>query len=206
NASISTSLRCDPSDSFTTITFDQGGGGGGGGNVSGEDGACGSGAVQGFEGVGVRPLPATATTTARTVATRALAAPFAVAASAATAFFAGTQGANQDLPPRILYHYTSGPGLEGILGTQSINPSLDGVYGAGVYFSNITPGSMSSAELAERFIGVRDDFRFDHFVGVDVTNLTVVPDRENVFHVPATTPLPVAGRILAAGENSCSSE
>ncbi|MEM8773164.1 MAG: hypothetical protein AAGD92_16085, partial [Pseudomonadota bacterium] len=49
NASISTSLRCDPSDSFTTITFDQGGGGGGGGNVSGEDGACGSGAVQGFQ-------------------------------------------------------------------------------------------------------------------------------------------------------------
>jgi hypothetical protein len=93
--------------------------------------------------------------------------------------------------------------LEGIRRDGAINSSIDGVYGPGVYLSNIPPGTMTSRQLDQRFRSGQDDFRYDHYFTLDVTGLVVGRDRPDVFDVPTTEPLPIAGRVVAQGENRC---
>jgi hypothetical protein len=45
--------------------------------------------------------------------------------------------------------------------------------------------------------------KFTHFVEVDVTGLDVyqVKDRPNVFYIPGSKPLNIAGRIVRTGQS-----
>jgi hypothetical protein len=128
----------------------------------------------------------------------------------AAAFVGTLMGQTERDDPYILTHYTSGPGLSGILAMQAINPSTTGIYGSGVYASNIAPGTQSSRDLSLLFTATVDDFRFDHFVSFDARYMNVnQPDptnRPNVFFIPAVTPLNIEGRITDYGENTCASE
>jgi hypothetical protein len=131
------------------------------------------------------------------------------AAAGPAAFVSVMMGQTERDEPYILTHYTSGPGLTGILAAQAINPSTTGIYGSGVYASNIAPRTRSSADLDQIFTGGRDDFRYDHFVSFDARFMNVTqPDpanRPNVFFIPAVTPLNIKGRVTDFGENNCSS-
>jgi hypothetical protein len=110
--------------------------------------------------------------------------------------------------PSILYHYTSEDGMEGIVASGMINPSLKAVnpndarYGDEQYFSDIIPGTKTSSQLSRTFIG--NPFqgnRFSHYVGVNVQGLTVLPGRPHVYVVPNQTPLNVRHRITVFGPN-----
>ena len=116
----------------------------------------------------------------------------------------------RDDEPYIVYHYTSSYGLERILQPPpNLSPSLNGIYGSGVYVTDIAPGAMSSRELSQIFLGIRDDFRFDHFVSFDARGLPVAqpdPNRPHVFIIPTTTPIDISNRLTGYGENQCTFE
>ncbi|UWQ06669.1 HYD1 signature containing ADP-ribosyltransferase family protein [Aliiroseovarius crassostreae] len=108
----------------------------------------------------------------------------------------------------IMFHYTSDAGLVGILGTQALLPSTksanpnDARYGDGQYFTDIVPGTMRSGQLAYQLAGDGRKYRnYQNFVAIDVTGLPLVNGRPNVYVVPNEGPLPLAGRIIAAGPN-----
>jgi hypothetical protein len=107
-----------------------------------------------------------------------------------------------------LYHYTSEAGQAGILSSGHIRPSLarnnprDVRYGEGQYLSDIRPGSLTSSQLARRFVG-RPYLgrRFTHYLEIDVTGLSVMEGRPGVFVVPNVDPLDLVGRIVSWGRN-----
>lgn len=108
--------------------------------------------------------------------------------------------------PSRLFHYTNEAGLEGILSSEKLNPSLkiinpkDVRYGEGQYLSDILPGTKTPAQLSREFLGIpfRAD-KYTNFVEIDVTGLNVIQGRPGVFVVPNTTPLDLTGRILSSG-------
>lgn len=98
--------------------------------------------------------------------------------------------------------------MAGIVATQQIKPSLaannpnDFRYGEGVYLSDIPPGAMTPSQLSRVFLGIPfQGQRFTNYVGVDVTGLSVVMGRPNVYVVPGAQPLNVTGRITGFGSN-----
>ncbi|MFC4627051.1 HYD1 signature containing ADP-ribosyltransferase family protein [Promicromonospora alba] len=107
-----------------------------------------------------------------------------------------------------LYHYTDDAGLEGILKSKELMPSLkarnpsDARYGDGQYLSDIAPGSKTCAQLSRCFIGQPfQGQRFKNYVEIDTTGLEVTKGRDNVFVVPGDQALDIAGRILGWGQN-----
>lgn len=115
---------------------------------------------------------------------------------------AGVSGAS----PSTLYHYTNSAGMDGIVDSMSLRPSLfslnpkDVRYGNGQYLSDIAPGTMSPAQLSRAF--VNNPFqgaRYTNYVAIDVTGLNVVQGRPGVFVVPNETPLDLTGRIVGSG-------
>lgn len=105
--------------------------------------------------------------------------------------------------PTRLFHYTSEDGLQGILESQSLLPSLvalnpaDARYGDGQYLSDFAPGTKSLAELSRAFLGFPfQGRRFTHYVEIDVTGLGFVAGREGVYVVLNTEALDLTGRIL----------
>ena len=108
--------------------------------------------------------------------------------------------------PATLFHYTTQNGLQGILESQSLRPSLvalnpaDARYGDGQYFTDVTPGTKSRIDLSRAFLGFPFQARrFTHFVEVDMTNLVVVRGREGVFVILNSEPLNLEGRIVGFG-------
>ena len=59
---------------------------------------------------------------------------------------------------RTLYHYTNEAGMNGILESGELNPSLKALnpndvrYGNGQYLSDIVPGTKTPAQLSRAFI------------------------------------------------------
>ncbi|WP_143026897.1 HYD1 signature containing ADP-ribosyltransferase family protein [Celeribacter baekdonensis] len=109
----------------------------------------------------------------------------------------------------IFYHYTDDAGLAGILSSQSLLPSTiaanpkDARYGNGQYVTDIIPGTRSNASLSQTFIRNRfQGQKFKNFVAIDITGLPVVNGRPHVYVIPNDAPLPLAGRIVAAGPNN----
>ncbi|UWP90914.1 hypothetical protein K3J57_15205 (plasmid) [Aliiroseovarius crassostreae] len=107
-----------------------------------------------------------------------------------------------------MFHYTDDAGLVGILGSQTLLPSTkaanpnDAFYGDGQYVSDIVPGTRTNAQLSRTFVGMPfQGSRFKNFVAIDVTGLPVVNGRPHVYVIPNEGPLPLAGRIIAAGPN-----
>lgn len=108
-------------------------------------------------------------------------------------------------PPR-LFHYTNGGALLQILDSGKLNPSLralnpnDVRYGNGQYFSTITPGSKTPAQLSRLFINnPYQGARYTHFLEIDTAGLRVVMGRPGVFVVPGDLPLDLTGRLAASG-------
>jgi hypothetical protein len=110
--------------------------------------------------------------------------------------------------PDVLYHYTSQAGHDGILSSKKINPSLignnpkDARYGDGQYFSDILPGTKSSASLSATFIRIPfQGPKFEYYIGVNVKGLNVVKGRENVFVALNDSPLDISKRLVSSGKN-----
>ena len=108
----------------------------------------------------------------------------------------------------LLFHYTDDAGLEGILNSNKLNPSLkannpkDARYGNGQYLSDISPGTMANAQLSRRFIA--NPFqgnKFKNYVAIDVTGLKVIKGRSGVFVIPNEKAIGIGGRIRSVGAN-----
>ena len=104
-----------------------------------------------------------------------------------------------------LYHYTNYEGLNGILSTNIINPSLkannskDAHYGDGQYLSDLNPVQYTAVQLAATFIHVPNKYKYTHYIEIDVTGLNVVECRNHVYLIPNSEPLDITGRIVSAG-------
>ncbi len=107
---------------------------------------------------------------------------------------------------KSLYHYTNEAGVNGIVTSGELRPSLwrvgtkDVRYGNGQYLTNIVPGTMSPAKVARQLIGRPNKYKFTHFVEVDVFGLRVIQGRDGVFVVPGSNPLNISGRVLSNGK------
>ena len=108
---------------------------------------------------------------------------------------------------RTLYHYTNQKGLEGILSSQKLLASLaannpaDVRFGNGQYLSDLEPGTKTPAQLSRALLGQPfQGRRFTHYLEIDVTGLTVVHGRGNIFVIPNDTALDLAGRIVRSGK------
>ena len=109
---------------------------------------------------------------------------------------------------RVLYHYTSQAGYDGILKTNQILPSLkannpkDARFGEGQYLSDIPPHTMRSAQLSRIFLGVPwAGRRFTHHINLDVHGLSVIFGREYVYVLRNNQPLDIQGRLIGHGRN-----
>ncbi len=107
-----------------------------------------------------------------------------------------------------LFHYTSDAGLEGILNSKKLNPSLkannpkDARYGDGQYLSDTAPGTRTNAELSSDFIGIPfQGKKFENFIEIDVTGLDVVKGRNGVFVIPNNSALDISKRVMNSGSN-----
>jgi RHS repeat-associated protein len=107
-----------------------------------------------------------------------------------------------------LYHYTTAEGLEGILGTRSIRPSLDpkfSRYGQGQYFTDIPPEAvgttLSVGQVLRRLFGQPWGLRtrLTNYVQVDTRDLPVVNPVPHIYVHPSTQPLDVTNRIIRSG-------
>jgi hypothetical protein len=107
---------------------------------------------------------------------------------------------------QILYHYTNEAGMEGIVSSGELRPSLqannprDVRYGEGQYLTDIVPGTKSPAQLAKQFINVPNRYKYTHYVGINVTGLKVQMGRDAVYVVPNTLPLNISKRIINYGK------
>ena len=107
--------------------------------------------------------------------------------------------------PQTLYHYTNERGLDGILGSNQLNPSLgannpnDARYGDGQYLSDLIPTDWSPSSLARIFIHIPNKYKYTHYIEIIVDGLNVVQGRDHVFVIPNESPLDLAGRIVGYG-------
>jgi len=105
-----------------------------------------------------------------------------------------------------LFHYTNEKGLNGILESNELLPSLKSVnpkdvrYGEGQYLTDIVPGSMTPNQLSRQLVG--NPFlgsKYTHYVEIDVQGLNVIQGRPNVYVVPNTKPLDITNRLVNNG-------
>ena len=108
---------------------------------------------------------------------------------------------------KTLYHYTNEEGLNGILSSKKLNPSLkannpkDARYGDGQYLSDIVPGTKRPSPLSYAFLRIPYQGRkFTHYVEVDVSDLKVVKGRDGVYVVPNVDPLDITTRAVNWGK------
>nr|WP_318580832.1 HYD1 signature containing ADP-ribosyltransferase family protein [Flavobacterium columnare] len=110
-----------------------------------------------------------------------------------------------------LYHYTNQKGLNGILESKEIWPSLkannpkDARFGDGHYLSDIKPGTKSPKELALSFVRVPNQHKFTHFVEIDVSGLEIHQgvNRKDVFIIFGNQNLDISNRIVSSGKVEC---
>lgn len=126
-----------------------------------------------------------------------------LAAEKLPAFTADGLPIRYDIPK--LYHYTNEVGMNGILESGQLNPSLwragtkDVRYGEGQYLTDITPGSLPPANIAQKLIGVPNKYKFTHYVEIDTMGMPVVVGRPGAFVIRNTSPLDVGGRVIGSG-------
>ena len=120
----------------------------------------------------------------------------------------GPADANGVGPSQSLYHYTTEDGMNGIVGSGSMRPSLkannpkDARYGDGQYLTTIGPGTKTGGQLSAAFIRVPWGARkFTHYVEIDATGLNIQYGRNGVLVHPSSSDLDLAGRIVSWGKN-----
>ncbi len=105
----------------------------------------------------------------------------------------------------ILYHYTNEKGLNGIVDSNKLYPSLkannvkDARYGNGQYLTDITPKSTTPTKLAKKLINVPNKYKFTHYIEIDVSGLNIVKGRTGVYVVLNEEALDLVGRIISTG-------
>ena len=108
---------------------------------------------------------------------------------------------------KTLYHYTDNKGLEGILKSGKLNPSLkanninDARYGDGQYFSDIKPGVLSNGQLGRKFINRPNQYKFTNYIEIEASKLNLIKGRDGVYLNPSTEPLDISRLIKSAGKN-----
>lgn len=108
-------------------------------------------------------------------------------------------------PKETLYHYTNEKGMNGIVESKQLNPSLkannpkDARYGNGQYLSDITPDSKTPSQLAKQFINVPNKYKYTNYIEIDVRGLNLTKGRDGVFVLPNESPLDLTGRLLDYG-------
>lgn len=108
---------------------------------------------------------------------------------------------------KILYHYTNEVGMNGIIESGKLNPSLkannpkDTNYGDGQYLTDIVPGNKSNSQLGAIFKNRPNKYLFTNYVSIDVSGFNVVEGRANVFVIPGQSQLDISGRIKGWGFN-----
>jgi len=106
---------------------------------------------------------------------------------------------------KTLFHYTNEKGMNGIVESKKLNPSLkannpkDARYGNGQYLSDIKPNTQTPVSLAKKFINVPNKYKYTHYVEIDVTDLDVIQGREGVFVILNESPLDLTDRIISTG-------
>ncbi|ARU62738.1 hypothetical protein CBW65_18520 [Tumebacillus avium] len=105
-----------------------------------------------------------------------------------------------------LYHYTNEAGMNGIVSSNKLNPSLKSVspkdvrYGDGQYMSDFVPGQKTPGQLSKEFLSIPwQGKKYTHYIGIDVTGLPVKMGRPGVYVVPNDVPLDLSGRIVSYG-------
>ncbi len=105
-----------------------------------------------------------------------------------------------------LYHYTDENGMHGIVRSNQIRASTSDTntnnarYGSGQYFSDIVPGTKTSAQLARIFLNHPAlKSRFTHFVAIKTKDLEILLGRPRVYFIPGDAPLDLTDRIVASG-------
>jgi hypothetical protein len=111
-------------------------------------------------------------------------------------------------PRQTMFHYTTEDGMNGIVNSGEMWPSLKAVnpkdarYGDGQYFTDIVPGTRTLGELSAAFVRVPWRGRnFTHYVEVDVTGLDIAYGRANVFVHRNGGNLDLTGRLVSWGKN-----
>ncbi|OEK08202.1 hypothetical protein A8C32_01690 [Flavivirga aquatica] len=110
-----------------------------------------------------------------------------------------------------LYHYTNKAGMEGIINSGEIWPSIkalnpkDARLGNGHYLSDIVPGTKTPSQLASSFIRVPNKYRFTHFIEIDVSGLRIHQglNRKDIFVILGENNLDVSNRITDSGKVKC---
>ena len=110
--------------------------------------------------------------------------------------------------PETLYHYTNEQGMNAILESGQLNPSLkalkpnDARYGDGQYLTDILPGTKTDVGLARALLGFPwPRGKYTHYIEVDVSGLDVNFGRKNVYVVPGQEPLDISSRTVSYGAN-----
>jgi len=105
-----------------------------------------------------------------------------------------------------LYHYTDAKGLEAILSSNRLNPSIraqnpaDASYGDGQYLTDIAPGTKNPGKLTRALIGRPfPTSKFTHYVEIDATYLNVHHGRSGVAFVLNDGPLDLADILTGYG-------
>jgi len=119
------------------------------------------------------------------------------------------QAAKEVASKDILYHYTTEEGMNGILESEQINPSLkaanpkDARMGNGQYLTDIQPGTQSNKDLGRLFKVYPNPHLFTNYVSIDVSGLNVIQNEEKpyIFMIPNEAPLDIGNRIIGSGAN-----
>ena len=115
------------------------------------------------------------------------------------------KGSKSGSATKTLYHYTNEKGMNGIIESKKLNPSLkannpkDARHGDGQYLSDIQPNTQTPISLAKKFIRYPNKYKYTHYVEIDVTDLDVIQGREGVFVILNESPLDLTNRIISTG-------
>ncbi|MCX4095890.1 HYD1 signature containing ADP-ribosyltransferase family protein [Nocardia sp. alder85J] len=121
--------------------------------------------------------------------------------SVADEYAAAKAATGSERPARILYHYTSGEGLEGILGSGRLRPAWGPGDRRGQFLTTIRPGTHTDVEL-ENYLGL--SVSLSHYIALDVSELParkIVPMMEGNFMIRNRRSLRIGRLLVDSGEN-----
>ena len=105
---------------------------------------------------------------------------------------------------KVLRHYTSKSGYEGIMASGELYPSLGNKYaryGAGQYFTDLVGETLENTSrilYGHMFNGKK----IEYFIDVSLDGLNVIKNKPHNFLVPGLAPLSLEGRIINHGISS----
>jgi len=111
--------------------------------------------------------------------------------------------------PQIFYHYGRHEKIAFILASQTIpfsdqltNPTR-ARHGSGVYLTDITPGTLTKAQIAYQLYGAPhrgNQAHVEGWVAIDTRGMDVIfTGKQHIYLVPTDVALPVADKIVGSG-------